>query len=93
MSECNPLYIAVLTVIYRGFYCFRELHGENFKGLRNDIAGINIETCAERDGDYRYSTVDVKGLSVRLKYYAIHNRISDVPTSYLCNDNETFSIK
>lgn len=47
---------------------------------------IRIETCAERNGDYRYSTVDVKKLSNNLECYGIHSKISNNTTSYLCND-------
>lgn len=47
---------------------------------------IRIETRAERNGNCKYSTVDVKALSDQLECCGIHNKISNNPTSYLCND-------
>lgn len=56
-------------------------------GVDKKLAGeIRIETCAERNGDSKYSKVDVKTLSDQFECHGIHSEISNNPTSYLCND-------
>lgn len=81
-----------LTNSFSGlFYDIDNLSGEYdtvfmFGIDKNLIGNIRIEKCAQKNNQLLYSSLSIEKIALRLSSASLSVHVSNVPTTYLCNE-------